>query len=84
MPAFPPEEAKRLTEWLEIHYTPNHGSRLDMAEIELGILSPQCLDRRIATPERLEREVAAWEHHRNQSQRQIHWQFTTKDARTKL
>jgi hypothetical protein len=81
---FPPEEAKRLTERLEIHYTPKHGSWLDMAEIELGILSRQCLDRRIATPERLQKEVAAWEQNRNQNQRQIHWQFTTQDARTKL
>jgi hypothetical protein len=82
--AFPPEEAKRLAERLEIHYTPKHGSWLNMAEIELSILSKQCLDRRIPNREKLQRNVAAWEKDRNQTQRKINWQFTTKDARIKL
>ena len=82
--AFPPDVAKRLADRLEIHYTPKHGSWLNMAEIELGILSKQCLDRRIATPEKLRRNVAAWEQERNQQQRKIRWHFTTKDARIKL
>jgi hypothetical protein len=81
---FPPAVAKRLTDRLEIHYTPKHGSWLNMAEIELGILSKQCLDRRLPHLERLQREVAAWERERNQNQRKIQWQFTTKDARIKL
>jgi hypothetical protein len=82
--AFPPEEAKRLAERLEIHYTPKHGSWLNMAEIELSILSKQCLDRRIPNRAKLQREVAAWESQRNQSKAKIKWQFTTKDARIKL
>jgi transposase len=81
---FPPEVAKRLTDRLEIHYTPKHGSWLNMAEIELSVLSKQCLKRRIPTLERLRHHVAAWEEKRNQSQRKIRWQFTTKDARIKL
>jgi len=81
---FPPEEAKRLTERLEIHYTPKHGSWLNMAEIELSILSKQCLKRRIPNPEKLCHHVAAWTQNRNQNQRKINWQFTTKDARIKL
>lgn len=81
---FPAEVAKRLTERLEIHYTPKHGSWLNMAEIELGILSQQCLDRRIDNRDRLQREVAAWQKQRNQIQTKINWQFTTKDARIKL
>jgi hypothetical protein len=82
--AFPPEEAQHLAERLEIHYTPKHGSWLNMAEIELSILSKQCLDRRIPNREKLHRNVAAWEKERNQTQRKINWQFTTKDARIKL
>ena len=81
---FAPEVAKRLSDKLEIHYTPKHGSWLNMAEIELGILSKQCLKRRIPTLERLAYHVAAWELKRNQDQRKIKWQFTTKDARIKL
>jgi hypothetical protein len=81
---FPPDVAKRLTDRLEIHYTPKHGSWLNMAEIELGILSKQCLDRRIPHRERLRTEVAAWESERNNAHRKINWQFTTKDARIKL
>ena len=82
--AFAPEEAKRLADKLEIHYTPKHGSWLNVAEIELSILSRQCLDRRIATKEMLESEVAAWEQKRNAMQAKVNWQFTTTEARIKL
>jgi hypothetical protein len=82
--AFPPAEARRLIEKLEIHYTPKHGSWLDMAETELSILTKQCLDRRIPDAETLIREVAAWETQRNTAQSKINWQFTTKQARIKL
>ncbi len=82
--AFPPDEAKRLAEKLEIHYTPKHGSWLNMAEIELSVLQRQCLDRRIADRATLEREVAAWERPRNAAVATIDWQFTTADARIKL
>lgn len=82
---YPPEQAKALAERLEIHYTPKHGSWLDMAEIELSVLQNQCLgDRRIATKEELANEITAWEQHRNQEQRGITWQFTNDKARTKL
>jgi hypothetical protein len=69
---------------LEIHYTPKHGSWLNMAETELSVLSRQCLDRRIATQEILEREVTAWNRDRNASTATVSWQFTTADARIKL
>jgi hypothetical protein len=82
--AFEPSEARRLVEKLEIHYTPKHGSWLDMAEIELGILNRQCLDRRLADVETLRREVAAWEHDRNRRVTKVNWRFTTADARVKL
>jgi len=82
--AFPPAEARRLIEKLEIHYTPKHGSWLDMAETELSILTKQCLDRRIPDATTLVREVAAWESQRNTSKAKIDWQFTTDQARTKL
>ena len=82
--AFPPEQARRIAEKLEIHHTPKHGSWLNMAEIELSVLSRQCLSRRIETREELEREVAAWEEKRNERGVVIRWQFTTEDARTKL
>jgi len=82
--AFPPEEARRLLNKLEIHYTPKHGSWLNMAEIELGILGRQGLDRRIPSREKLEHEVAAWQHRRNASHAKVDWQFTTADARIKL
>jgi hypothetical protein len=82
--AFAPEEARRILDKLEIHYTPKHGSWLDMAEIELGILSRQCLDRRLGDRDILTSEVAAWETDRNRLQCKVHWQFTTADARTKL
>jgi hypothetical protein len=82
--AFPPERARRIAERLEIHYTPVHGSWLNMAEIELSVLARQCLDRRIESREELEREVAAWEEERNERQVEVKWQFTTADARIKL
>jgi len=82
--AFPPAEARRLTEKLEIHYTPKHGSWLDMAETELSILTKQCLDRRIPDAATLVREVAAWESQRNTAKARIDWQFTTDQARVKL
>ena len=82
--AFPPEQARRIAEKLEIHYTPKHGSWLKMAEIDLSVLSRQCLDRRIGTKADLERHVAAWEEERNERGDQIKWRFTTADARSKL
>ena len=82
--AFPPAEARRLTEKLEIHYTPKHGSWLDMAETELGVLSSQCLDRRLPDLPTLTHEVFAWEAARNTAEAKINWQFTTEDARIKL
>jgi transposase len=81
---FPPAEARRIAEKLEIHYTPKHGSWLNIAEIELSTLSGQCLDRRIPDREMLEREVAAWESERNALGGAVNWQFTTEDARLKL
>jgi hypothetical protein len=82
--AFPPEQARRIAEKLEIHHTPKHGSWLNMAEIELSVLGRQCLARRIETREELEREVAAWEEERNERGVEIRWRFTTADARIKL
>ena len=82
--AFSPEEAKRILSKLEIHYTPKHGSWLNMAEIELSVLGRQCLSRRIPDQEALRREVDAWETHRNKSEATVDWRFTTKDARIKL
>jgi hypothetical protein len=81
---FEPEEAKRIWDKLEFHHTPKHGSWLNMAEIELSILSRQCLDRRIADQETLRAEVAAWELERNSSSATVNWRFTTADARIKL
>ena len=81
---FLPEEAKRLACRLEIHYTPKHGSWLNIAEIELSALTKQCLDRRIPDVVVLEKEVGAWEKRRNKRQRGVDWQFTTKDARIRL
>lgn len=82
--AFEPAEAKRIADKIEIHYTPKHGSWLDMAEIELGILSRQCLSRRIENMEQLEKEALAWEKNRNAKKEKVDWQFTTADARIKL
>jgi len=78
------QEAKRILDKLELHYTPKHGSWLNMAEIELSVLARQCLDRRIPDPETLKREVAAWQKRRNTQSRTIDWQFSTEDARIKL
>ena len=82
--AFAPEQARRLLERLEIHHTPKHGSWLNMAEIELQVLSGQCLARRIGERETLASEVAAWEERRNKDSSPVDWRFTTKDARIKL
>jgi hypothetical protein len=82
--AFPPEQAKGIADRREVHHTPKHGSWLNMAEIELSVLSGQCLDRRIETREELQREVAAWERERNKRGMPIQWRFTTADARIKL
>ena len=82
--AFEPAEAKRIADKLEIHYTPKHGSWLDMAEIELGILARQCLSCRIDNMEQLKDEVAAWQIIRNATEAKVNWRFTTEDARIKL
>jgi len=82
--AFEPAEARRLVKKLEFHYTPKHGSWLNMAEIELSILQRQCLKRRIPDEARLKREVAAWEEQRNKEQATIDWRFSITDAREKL
>lgn len=82
--AFAPEEARRIAERLEIHYTPKHGSWLDMAEIEIGVLSRQCLDRRIPDQDTLRAEINAWQKQRNQDAVCVNWRFTTEDARIKL
>jgi len=81
---FEPREARRLAERLEIHYTPKHGSWLNMAEIELSVLKGQCLNRRIPDMATMQAEVATWENHRNNRTKKINWQFTTSDARIKL
>ena len=81
---FEPSEARRLAEKLAIHYTPKHGSWLDMAEIEIGILSRQCLNRRIDDAATLRREVVAWENDRNRRATKVNWRFTTANARIKL
>ncbi len=82
--AFEPVEARRIAERLEIHYTPKHGSWLNMAEIEIGVLARQCLDRRIPDQETLCREVDAWQDQRNRDMARVDWRFTTDDARIKL
>jgi DDE superfamily endonuclease len=82
--AFEPTEARRLARRLELHYTPKHGSWLNIAEIELSVLTKQCLDRRIADLDTLRLETKAWEHQRNAKQTGVDWQFTTDDARIKL
>jgi hypothetical protein len=82
--AFDPVRARRIAARLEWHYTPKHGSWLNMAEIELAALTKQCLDRRIGSPARLRREVAAWEGERNERLVGVNWRFTTADARIKL
>ena len=82
--AFSPQEARRIFTRLEIHYTPKHGSWLNMAEIELSILSKQCLSRRIPDQETLREETAAWARQRNACASSMQWRFTTADARIKL
>ena len=82
--AFIPTEARRILDKLEFHYTPKHGSWLNMAEIELSVLTGQCLNRRIPSKDVLINEIAAWEKRRNQISTKIDWQFTTEDARIKL
>jgi hypothetical protein len=82
--AFPAAEARRLVERFEWHYTPKHGSWLNLAESEIGVLSSQCLDRRIPDKQILSDEIAAWEHDRNTNHTKADWQFSTKDARVKL
>lgn len=83
--AFPPDEAFRLANRLEMHHTPKHGSWLDIAEIELSALGRQCLDtRRISNLQELNNELAAWQVSRNDSQKGVTWHFTTQDARIKL
>lgn len=81
---FPPEQARRIAAKLEWHYTPEHGSWLNIAEIELSVLARQCLDQRFADSASLERAAAAWETQRNAEQRTVQWHFTTADARIKL
>ena len=82
--AFPPQEARRIASHLEIHYTPIHASWLNMAEIEIGILSRQCLSQSIVTFEEMVGQVAAWQLQRNISASTVIWRFDTKDARCKL
>ena len=82
--AFPPEEARRIAEKLEIHYTPKHGSWLNMAEIELSVLARQCLSQRLPCRAELEAEVTAWAAARNARAAHMEWRFTTADARIKL
>ena len=82
--AFEPHEARRLAEKLEIHYTPKHGSWLNMAEIELSVLSHQCMDDYFETQEQLVEQIATWERSRNENNVGIDWRFTTADARIKL
>jgi hypothetical protein len=81
---FEPSEARRLLDRLQIHYTPKHGSWLNMAEIELGVLTRQCLDRRIPDKDTLASEVAAWQRRRNTVKAKIDWRFTNDEARIKL
>ena len=81
---FPPEQARQLTKKLEFHYTPEHSSWLNMAEVEISVLTEQCLDRRLGNQETVEKEVAAWEAERNSSKATIDWRFTIPNARDKL
>ena len=82
--AFPPQEARRLAERLQIHHTPKHGSWLNMAEIELSVLARQCLEERMENQERLTTAALAWEQSRNAAALGVNWRFTTADARIKL
>ncbi len=82
--AFPPQEARRIVDRLNVVYTPKHGSWLNMAEIELNVLTRQCLARRIPDKPTLAKEITAWQNERNRKETNIDWQFTTENARTKL
>lgn len=82
--AFPPEEARRITKKLEFHYTPKHASWLNMNELELAVLSRQCLNRRLGSREEVAREIGAWEQERNAAGATVTWRFTTTHARTRL
>jgi hypothetical protein len=82
--AFAPQEARRILNRLDIHYTPKHGSWLNMAEIEFSILSKQCLDRRIPDQKSMKKEISIWEKERNGHSASMKWRFTTEDARIKL
>ena len=82
--AFPPSEARRILRRLELHYTPKHGSWLNIAEIELNVMTRQCLPRRIESIERLRGELSVWESKRNNNYAKVHWHFRTEDAREKL
>jgi hypothetical protein len=82
--AFEPNEARALARRIDIHYTPKHGSWLNIAEIELSVLSSQCINRRIDSLVELNAEMSIWERERNQNQKSVDWQFTTDDARIKL
>jgi DDE superfamily endonuclease len=82
--AFPPEEARRILRRLEFHYTPKHGSWLNMAELEFSVLGRQCLDRRLPDPDTLRHEIATWEAARNAARATVQWRFTVAHARTKL
>jgi DDE superfamily endonuclease len=82
--AFAPEQARRIAEKLEWHYTPKHGSWLNMAEIELSVLSRQCLNGRIESREEMQQQVGAWKDERNEREVKVQWRFTTADARIKL
>ena len=81
---FEPAEASRLADRFEVHHTPKHGSWLNMAEIEINVLSRQCLDRRIPDRETMRNEVGAWEKRRNDTSTPVNWRFRTADARVKL
>jgi hypothetical protein len=81
---YPPEKARQLVKKLEFHYTPNHSSWLNMAEVEISVLTQQCLDRRLGSRQLLENEVAAWQTERNECQATIDWRFTLPNARDKL
>ena len=82
--AFPPAEARRIVQKLEFHYTPKHGSWLNVAEVELAVLAEQCLDRRLGDTPTVRHEAAAWEEKRNAAGTAVHWCFAVTDARTKL
>jgi hypothetical protein len=82
--AFCPTKARELLDRIEFHYTPKHGSWLNMAETEISIMNRQCLDRRLDSPEKIAMEIAAWENRRNALQARIHWTFTLAVARQKL